>query len=107
MIDLAALSPRAGEILARWRRVKGSRWDPPLTPRQRELLLDVCQGLTYREIAELRGISPGTVKSTIHQAHIRLGIVGDRQTARSLVCFVIGASDGPITEPSSVRSLRP
>jgi DNA-binding NarL/FixJ family response regulator len=46
----------------------GRRNSPRLTPREREIVSLVCQGMKNRQISELLGITPGTVK--VHLMHI-------------------------------------
>jgi DNA-binding CsgD family transcriptional regulator len=53
-----------------------------VTPREREVLTLVAQGLTNREIGKRLGISPGTVRSHLEHAYPKLG-VGTRTAATS------------------------
>jgi len=48
--------------------VGGARGLPRLTPRERQILRLLCQGLKNRQIAEALAIAPGTVK--VHLMHI-------------------------------------
>jgi RNA polymerase sigma-70 factor (ECF subfamily) len=64
------LPESAGEV---WELVRG------LSDRQRQvIMLRHVAGLPERQIAEILGISRGTVSSTLHDAHQRLGrLLGD------------------------------
>ena len=55
-----------------------------VTPREREVLTLVAEGLTNREIGKRLGISPGTVRSHLEHAYPKLG-VGTRTAATSAV----------------------
>ena len=44
-----------------------------LTPREREVLLKFCQGLSYTQIAEENGISRSYVRNTIYRIHDKIG----------------------------------
>ena len=48
--------------------------DYGLTPREREILRDVAAGLTYREIAERRGIASSTAKKHILHLYQKLNV---------------------------------
>lgn len=54
-----------------------------LTPRERDVLAHVLDGLTNREIAQRLAISPGTVRVHLEHAYPKLG-VGSRTAAVSL-----------------------
>ncbi|RRR74155.1 MAG: DNA-binding response regulator [Candidatus Viridilinea halotolerans] len=54
---------------------------PPLTPREREVLLFVTEGNTNREIAERLGISPGTVKNHVEHIIAKLNVSDRTQAA--------------------------
>jgi DNA-binding NarL/FixJ family response regulator len=54
--------------------------DAPLTPREGEVLRDVCEGLTNLEIAQRLGISYETVKEHVQHILRKIG-VGDRTQA--------------------------
>jgi len=57
-----------------------------LTPRQRQIMLIVAEGLSNKEIARRLNISEGTVKIHLHQIFRHLGI--SNRTA--LTAFVYG-----------------
>ncbi|NOT38758.1 MAG: response regulator transcription factor [Saprospiraceae bacterium] len=46
----------------------------PITTRERELLEHLSKGLLYKEIAELMGITTGTVKQHIHKIYDKLQV---------------------------------
>jgi DNA-binding NarL/FixJ family response regulator len=47
---------------------------PPLSPRMRELIVLLAQGLTKKEAAKKMGISFHTVKGYLEETYIRLGV---------------------------------
>lgn len=53
--------------------------DCPLTPRQLEILQHLAAGLTYKQIAATAGVSPATVRTHIHKAYSKLGVVDRAQ----------------------------
>jgi DNA-binding CsgD family transcriptional regulator len=48
----------------------------PLSPREKELLLEVCKGRTNAAIARALGISPATVKKHLEHIYEKLGVSG-------------------------------
>jgi DNA-binding NarL/FixJ family response regulator len=68
-----------------------------LTPRERDIVLQVCGGLKNREIAEALSITPGTVK--VHLMHIfeKTG-VKDRFELAVHGRRLLGASEAPPVE---------
>jgi RNA polymerase sigma factor (sigma-70 family) len=61
-----------------------------LTPREREVLAQVAEGLTNKEIARLLSVSPATIKAHVERIIAKLG-VSDRTQAAVLV-----ARAGPV-----------
>lgn len=55
-----------------------------LTPREREVLAQIAEGLTNKEIARQLGVSPATVKAHVERIIAKLG-VADRTQAAVLV----------------------
>lgn len=55
-----------------------------LTPREREVLSQIAEGLTNKEIARLLNVSPATVKAHVERIIAKLG-VSDRTRAAVLV----------------------
>ena len=55
-----------------------------LTPREREVLAQIAEGLTNKEIARLLNVSPATVKAHVERIIAKLG-VSDRTQAAVLV----------------------
>ncbi len=45
-----------------------------LTPREREILVSACRGLSYARIAEARGIKPVTARNAIYGIQQKLGV---------------------------------
>lgn len=52
----------------------GDREGPALSPRERELIKLVSQGLRNREIAEKLGVTEGTIKVYLHNVFDKLGV---------------------------------
>jgi RNA polymerase sigma factor (sigma-70 family) len=55
-----------------------------LTPREREVLAQIAEGLTNKEIARQLGVSPATIKAHVERIIAKLG-VADRTQAAVLV----------------------
>jgi DNA-binding CsgD family transcriptional regulator len=72
--DRALLALLRPHLDARYRRWERARREPPLTPRQRELLTLVAAGWTNRRIGRALGITEGTVRSHLEQAFERLQV---------------------------------
>lgn len=53
--------------------------DCPLTPRQFEVLLALCEGCSYRQVGEQVGIAASTVRAHVHQITSRLGVSDIKQ----------------------------
>lgn len=64
-------SPSTTEF-AGWRCRFGTRGMGLPTRREAELLAGLAAGMTQKEIAKLRGVSPATIKSTAEAAYYRL-----------------------------------
>jgi DNA-binding CsgD family transcriptional regulator len=62
-----------------------------LSPRQRELLLWACRGKTYTEIAQISGLSYGSVKTYLDAARYKLNTVNLPQAC------AVAAADGVYT----------
>jgi DNA-binding NarL/FixJ family response regulator len=73
----AVLDPRAGRVLLERRR---RQHEVDLTPREREILQLVGQGLANKQIARRLGVTERTVKSHMTRVFQRIG-VGDRVRA--------------------------
>ena len=48
--------------------------DVDLTPREKEILVSFCQGMTYTAIAEARGVKVVTARNAIYTIQIKLGV---------------------------------
>lgn len=46
----------------------------PLTPREQEVLKYLAQGMLYKEIGDIMGITHGTVKQHIHKIYEKLHV---------------------------------
>jgi two-component system nitrate/nitrite response regulator NarL len=46
----------------------------PLTERQRQIILVLCEGITNKEIGRRLGLTEGTVKVHLHRIYRKLGI---------------------------------
>ncbi|AEF82946.1 LuxR C-terminal-related transcriptional regulator [Leadbettera azotonutricia] len=55
---------------------------PPLSPRERDVLIWLSQGLTREEIAVASTLSPNTIKSTIRSIYNKLGAVNRADAIR-------------------------
>lgn len=53
--------------------------DCPLTSKQYETLLLVMRGSTYKQTAHEQGVTPSTVRTTLHNARRRLGVSSTMQ----------------------------
>ena len=91
LAQLAALAPEA--TADRPRRV------PELTPREQQILGQIGQGLSNKEIARLLGISSATVKNHVHHLLDKLSV--HRRT--QAVAILHGQ---PIVEASKIKAAR-
>jgi DNA-binding NarL/FixJ family response regulator len=67
---------RALEKLLRRQQEESREAEPPLTPREREIVRMVARGLRNRTIAEQLAITEGTVKIHLHNIYEKLGVNG-------------------------------
>lgn len=58
-----------------------------LTPREREVLVMVVDGMSVAGIAEELVISPGTVKAHLHRIYRRVGVSGRAELMRAYASF--------------------
>lgn len=65
---------------------------PAITPRQREVVDRLAQGLTYREIARALGIAPKTVRVHVQAVAAHLPGPGGPQR-RVLRCYLTGGME--------------
>lgn len=77
----------AGRLL---REIRARREQPPaqqysLTPREQEILRDVVDGLTYREIAERRGIAGSTARRHILHLYRKLNVSSKAEFVRKVL----------------------
>jgi DNA-binding NarL/FixJ family response regulator len=56
----------------------------PITPRERELLEWLSQGLLYKEISDKMGITTGTVKQHIHKIYQKLHVTNRTEATNRL-----------------------
>lgn len=66
-----------------------------LSPRQREVLTLMAEGLGRREIAHRMGLSPETVKNHLSMAYMRLGVTGHVGAFRLLGWVIRTGPPGP------------
>lgn len=59
--------------------------DYGLTPREREIIGDVASGMTYREIAEVRGIAASTAKKHILHIYQKLDVSTRAEFVRKVI----------------------
>jgi DNA-binding NarL/FixJ family response regulator len=50
-----------------------NEWSKVLSPRERAVALLIAGGLSNKDIARELGLSPGTVKSHVHNIFVKLG----------------------------------
>ena len=48
--------------------------DVDLTPREKEILVSFCRGMTYTAIAEARGVKVVTIRNAIYTIQVKLGV---------------------------------
>lgn len=78
--DEVTLQPTVQAQLVRQIRLRGGLDRPQLTPREREVLLLIAEGLSAPDIASCLTLSPATIKSHLQSLYDRLG-VSDRAAA--------------------------
>jgi DNA-binding NarL/FixJ family response regulator len=93
----APLTPLAARAVVEARRSRND--EPALTDRERDVLLEVCEGRSNKEIAWRLGITEKTVKAHLTSIFSRLG-VGDRTSA------ALWAERHGLTHRSDVGSAR-
>lgn len=76
----APMSPKIARLVIREFQNEGAQEQPLLSKREKEILLNLEKGLTYKEIAELLNISPHTVHTHIKNIYEKLQ-AKDRQEA--------------------------
>lgn len=59
-----------------------------LTPRERQLIVALSEGMTRREIATEWGVSNGTIQNHMRMVHVRLGV--KTSAAAIAVAFRLG-----------------
>jgi DNA-binding NarL/FixJ family response regulator len=69
----------------------------PLTPRERQIALLVCTGLSNKQIAQQLTVTEGTVKVHLHNVYEKLAI--RNRTMLALLMLKLGAT-APSIEPS-------
>ena len=72
------------ELWAARRRRAAAEVDAGLTPREREVLDLVAQGMTNAEVARLLWIAPGTVRRHLENAYAKLGVHTRTAAVRAL-----------------------
>ena len=73
------------EVMAHLKQSLGRRMEADFTPREREILGFVCQGMTNAEIAGKLNLRPGTVKNMISLLFSKTGCISRAQLARYAV----------------------
>lgn len=69
-----------------------------LSHRQAEIVMDICDGLTHKEIGRKRGLSTQTIKNHTHMA---LHVIGHVPFAKH--CYDLGSGDLVITPVATAR----
>ena len=73
----------------------------PLSPREREILLWSCRGKTYDDIAQIAGLSNGTVKRYLDTARHKLNVVNLIQACATAVAEGIFTSEEILNRPEA------
>ena len=60
-------------VFERIRRGVESKLELDLTPREKEILVSFCRGMSYAATAEARGVKVVTVRNAIHTIQVKLG----------------------------------
>lgn len=53
--------------------------DASLSPRETEFIISVLEGVPSARIAEMAGVKPSTVRSTLHRAYKKLNVAGEAE----------------------------
>ena len=75
-----AVKPAHTNVQWHWTKGRGAmrsaeqEWRTLLTPRELEIARLVARGLSNKEIAQMLGTSPGTVKYQVHWVLLKLGV---------------------------------
>ncbi len=51
-----------------------SKGEFDLTPREKEILVSFCRGMSYVTIAEARGVKPVTIRNAIYTIQVKMGV---------------------------------
>jgi DNA-binding CsgD family transcriptional regulator len=78
-----------------------------LTERQREILLWICRGKTYAEIAMILGLSNASIKSYLDTTRHKLNVVNLPQACALAVAYGILTADEILTPSPDPTSTPP
>ena len=62
-----------------------SKEEVDLTPREKEILVSFCRGMSYAAIAEERGVKPVTIRNAIYTIQVKLGL----RTKQEIVVWAV------------------
>jgi two-component system nitrate/nitrite response regulator NarP len=74
----------AGRVLGTLGEQRGDAQDRQLTAREKEIVNLVLRGLRNRQIADLLGLTEGTVKVYVHSIYLKFGVNSRMQLAAKL-----------------------
>ena len=66
-------------VFARIRSRAKSKEEADLTPREKEILVSFCRGMSYVAIAEARGIKVVTIRNAIYTIQVKLGVASKQE----------------------------
>jgi ATP/maltotriose-dependent transcriptional regulator MalT len=69
----ASYAKRLSHVITEYKKAKGITDTVVISPREKEILIDLSQGLSRSEIAESRNLSINTVKMSINSVYMKLG----------------------------------
>jgi DNA-binding NarL/FixJ family response regulator len=81
----ATYAKHLNSVIASYRKENGLDEDIRLSPRERDVLTDMCRGLSRSEIAAQHKLSINTIKSVLNIVYLKLGARNNAEAIRIAV----------------------
>ncbi len=66
-------------VFHRIRSVATAKDEADLTPREKEILVSFCRGMSYSAIAKARGVKPVTIRNAIYSIQVKLDVASKQE----------------------------